>query len=104
MNNTKILKLQDGFEIEVEINEDQAQEISSNSLNVDTSLEQLQILLTKVIKPISSTYKELSKDMNLESAKISIGVKIGIEGNFILAKSTAGANIQVELTMKAVNE
>lgn len=104
MNNTKTLKLNDGVEVEVEINEDQAQEISSNTLSVDTSLDQLQTLLTKVVEPISNTYKELNKDMSIESAKISIGVKIGIEGNFILAKSTAGANIQVELTMKAINE
>lgn len=104
MNHTKILKLNDGVEVEVEIKDDQAQEISDSALSVNTSLNQLQTLLTKVVEPISNTYKELSKDMSIESAKISIGVKIGIEGNFILAKSTAGANIQVELTMKAINE
>lgn len=56
--------------------------------------------MTKIIKPISNTYKELNKDMSIYSAKVTVGVKISVEGNFILAKSSASANIQVEMTLK----
>ena len=100
---TKIIKLENDLEVEVEINDNQAEEISDNNV-VDSSIDKIESLLTKVMKPISNTYKELDKDMSIESAKVTIGVKIGVEGNFILAKSSAGANIQVEITLKSIQK
>ncbi len=100
---TRIIKLKDDLEVEVDINEEQAYEISKDGI-IESSIDQIQTFLTKIMQPISNTYKELDKDMSVESAKVSIGVKIGAEGNFILAKSSASANIQVELTLKANNE
>lgn len=100
---TKIIKLENDLEVEVEINENQAEEISDNNV-VNSSIDKIESLLTKVMKPISNTYKELDKDMSIESAKVTIGVKIGVEGNFILAKSSAGANIQVEITLKSISK
>lgn len=96
---SKIIKLKDGLEIEVEVDKNQAHEISDNK-SVDSSIDKIQDFLTKLMRPICNTYRELDKDMSIESAKVSVGVKIGIEGNFILAKSTAGANIQVEITLR----
>lgn len=95
----KHIKLQDGIEVEVEVSQENALEISDGAV-VDSSIDKLQELLSKVMQPISNTYTELNKDMSIESAKVSIGVKIGVEGNFILAKSSASANIQVELVLK----
>lgn len=95
----KIIRLDDDIEVEVEINDNQAHEISDYT-KVNASIEQIQSLLTKVIRPISNTYKELNKEMSIDSAKVSIGIKIGIEGNFILAKSSASANINVKMTLK----
>ncbi|WP_321471637.1 CU044_2847 family protein [Halarcobacter sp.] len=96
---TKILKLNDDIDVEIEIDNNQAQEIS-NYTKVDTSIKEISLLLNKIMSPITNTYKELNKDVNMESAKVTVGVKIGIEGNFILAKSSANANIQVEMTFK----
>ena len=96
---TKIIKLNDDINVEVEVDERQAQEISDYS-DVDMSIDKIDSLLTKIMKPISNTYKELNKDMSIDSAKVTVGVKIGVEGNFILAKSSASANIQVEMTLK----
>ncbi|MCK4503241.1 MAG: hypothetical protein KAU22_09400 [Desulfuromonadales bacterium] len=96
---TRIIKLKDGIEVEVEVDEKHAYEISDKE-SVKSSIDEIQNLLSKVMKPISNTYKELSKDMSIDSAKVTVGVKIGLEGNFILAKSTAGANIQVEMTVR----
>lgn len=95
----KIIKLNDDLEIEVEVDQNQAHEISNNSV-VDSSIDKIQPLLTKVMQPVGSTFKELYKNISIESAKVTIGIKIGVEGNFILAKSTAGANIQVEMTLR----
>lgn len=96
---TKIIKLNDNIDVEIEVNDRQAQEIS-NYNEVDASISKIDSLLTKIIQPISNTYKELNKDMSIDSAKVTVGVKIGVEGNFILAKSSASANIQVEMTLK----
>lgn len=98
----KIIKLKDDIEVEVEVNEVQAHEISDDGV-VESSIDKVQSLLTKVMLPISNTYKELDKEVCVGEVKVSIGVKIGVEGNFILAKSTAGANIQVEMTMRPTN-
>ncbi|MDP2851168.1 MAG: CU044_2847 family protein [Sulfuricurvum sp.] len=99
---TKIIKFTDGLDVEIEINENQAHEIADHSV-INASIDQVQTFLKKVMQPFSNTYKELSKDMNIDSTKISIGVKVGIEGNFILAKSSAEANIQVEMTLRPIN-
>ena len=98
---TKIIKLNDDINVEVEVEETQAHEISDYT-EIDVSIDKIDSLLTKIMKPISNTYKELNKDMSIDSAKVTVGVKIGIEGNFILAKSSASANIQVEMTLKPV--
>jgi len=98
----KIIKLDNNVEVEVDIDETQAREISSDS-RVKASIDQMQGLLMKVVKPLSNTYIELNKDMAIQEAKVTLGVKIGVEGNFILAKSSVGAHIQVELTLRGSN-
>lgn len=98
----KIIKLNDDLEIEVEVDENQAHRISDNNA-VDSSIEKIQPFLTKVMQPVGNTFKGLYENISIESAKVTIGIKIGIEGNFILAKSTAGANIQVEMTLRPTN-
>lgn len=98
----KIIKLSDEVEVEIEVDENQAIEISNN-VTVDSSMDKIKDLLSKVMQPISNTYKELDKDMSIESVKVVVGVKVGVEGNFILAKSSAGANIQVEMTIGQKN-
>lgn len=100
---TRTIKLKDDVEVEVEIDDDKAYEIS-NGVSVESSIDQIESLLTKIMKPVSNTYRELNKDMSIETAKIAVGIKIGIEGNFILAKSSASANISVEMTLKAINK
>ncbi|MEM1188434.1 MAG: CU044_2847 family protein [Pseudomonadota bacterium] len=96
-----IIRLKDGIDVEVEVSGDDAIEISSDG-SVEASLSDLQDLLNRVVAPIANTYRELDKDVSIESAKVSIGVKVGVEGNFILAKSSASANIQVDLNLKAI--
>lgn len=96
---TKLIKLNDGLEVEIEIDENQAYEISDNGV-VNSSIDQIKGLLKKVIQPFSDTYKELNKEMYIDSAEITIGIKIGVEGNFILAKSSGEANIEVKMSMR----
>ena len=95
----QIIKLADGLELETEIREDQVREISSQKI-ASSTMEKIKPLLNTVIQPISEVYSELSKDMIIESSKVSIGIKVGLEGNFFVAKSAAEANIQIEMTLR----
>jgi hypothetical protein len=99
----KIIELNDGLEVEVELSENQAREISFNQ-KINSSIEDISGLLSKVIKPISNTFKELNKQVELSETKVTLGVKIGVEGGFILAKSTAEAHIQVEMVLRESND
>ena len=99
----KIVKLNDGLEVEVELDDTQARQISLDK-KIDTSIDDISGFLSKAIKPISNTYRELNKEINIAETKVTIGVKIGIEGGFILAKSTAEAHIQVEMVMRKSSE
>ncbi|PHR95165.1 MAG: hypothetical protein COA68_17555 [Oceanobacter sp.] len=99
----KIIQLKDGLKIEIELDDKQAREISLDN-KIESSIEDISGFLSKVIKPISNTYKELNKEVNVFETKVTLGVKIGIEGGFILAKSTAEAHIQVEMVMRESNE
>jgi len=98
----KIIELEDGVKVEIDIGDNSGYEISDGRI-VNSSIEKIQSLLKKVIKPITNTYKELNKDVTIESTKVTIGVKIGIKGDFILASSSADANIQVEMILKEIN-
>lgn len=98
----KTIKLDDGLEVEVEVDENQSCEISDGEV-VKSSIDNIQAILAKVIQPVSNTYRELDKDMNIESAKVAVGIKIGVEGNVIIAKSKTEAHIQVELTLRTRN-
>ena len=98
----KVVKLNDGLEVEIEIDESQARHISFDK-KIDTSIEDISDFLSKIIKPISNTYKELNKTVIISETKVTLGVKISIEGGFILAKSTAEAHIQVEMVMRGSN-
>jgi len=99
----KIVKLKDGLEVEIELDDNQAREISLDN-KIEASIDDISGFLSKVIKPISNTYKELNKEVKIFETKVTLGVKIGVEGGFILAKSTAEAHIQVEMVMRESNE
>jgi hypothetical protein len=98
----KVIKLRDGIEVEVEVSEDEAQLISHNSI-VDSSISEIQSLISGVCSPIGQTLNSMAKDIDIESTKVTIGVKVGAEGSFILAKSSIGANIQIEMTLRMKN-
>lgn len=99
----KIITLNNGLQIEVDVSENEAMEISDNDF-VDSSIDKIQSLLGKVCIPIAESINQLGGNLNVESTKVTIGVKVGVEGNFFVAKSTGEANIQVEMTLGKINE
>ncbi|MFE4107830.1 CU044_2847 family protein [Almyronema epifaneia] len=98
---TKLIRLQDGTLIEAQVPEDQAQQISGGfAQKVDASFERIKPLLLKACKPIAETWKELSRDMDIDQAEIELGIAFEGEGNLYITKAKTEANLTVKLVLK----
>lgn len=99
----KVIKVSDGLEVEVELRDGDVSEISSYD-NLNSSLDQINILLSEVTKPVIDAFQTLSEKAHIESTKVTVGVKFGASGNIFVAKSSAEANISVEMTIRPKND
>ena len=97
----KLIRLEDGTLVEVEVDDNQAQEISSRFADhVDTTFEKIKPILIKTCAPISDAWKELNAELEIESAEIEIGFSFEGEGNIYITKARATSNLTVKLTLK----
>lgn len=99
---TKLIRLEDGTLVEVETSPDEAQQISGGSTakRVEANFDKISPILRKVCRPITETWKELSKEMLVEQAEVEIGLSFEGEGNIYITKSKASANLKVKLVLK----
>lgn len=98
---TKLIELEDGILVEVEVPEDQAQQISSRFADkVSTTFEKLKPILIKTCRPVAAAWKELNQDMQIEQAEIEIGFCFEAEGNIYVTKAKTGSNLKVKLVLK----
>ncbi|MBV37003.1 MAG: hypothetical protein CMP47_16365 [Rickettsiales bacterium] len=101
-----IIKLADGVSVEVEVDENNPQFVSSKSKSkITTSMQEAKSILAEIIKPITDSFSEIPEhDKRIKTINVSLGLKIDLEGNFILAKSTVGANLALEITIGSDDE
>jgi len=98
---TQLIKLTDGTLVEVEVSEDHAQEIAGGmAKRVDASFDKIKEILGNICRPLSETWKELGKEMNVDSAEVQFGLSFESEGNLFVASAKTGGNLTVKLTMK----
>ncbi len=98
---TKLIELEDGTLIEVEVPEDEAQQISGGFADkVSASFDKIKPVLVKTCRPITEVWKEINKDMHIEQAEIELGLSFEGEGNLYVTKSKAGANLKIKLVLK----
>ncbi len=98
---TKLIELEDGTLVEVEVPEDQAQQISGGLADkVSATVDKIKPVLVKVCQPITAAWKEISKDMEIEKAVVEVGLSFEGEGNLYVTKSKAGANLTITLELK----
>ena len=101
---TKLIQLEDGTLVEVEVPPDQVQPISGDfAKRVDTTFEKIRPLLIKTCRPIVAAWTELNQETNIEQAEVEIGLSFEAEGNLYITKSKAGANLTVKLILKPKN-
>lgn len=98
---SKLIQLEDGTLIEVEVPGDQVEEISGGyAKKVEASLDKIRPLLRSICRPFTETWKELNKEVRIEQAEVEIGLNFEGEGNLYITKAKTGANITVKLVMK----
>ena len=101
---TKLIQLEDGTLVEVEVPADRVQPISGGFADrVNATFEQIRPLLVRTCRPIAAAWKELNQEVSIEEAEVEIGLSFEAEGNLYLTKSKAGANLTVKLVFKPKN-
>ncbi|MEH2424265.1 MAG: CU044_2847 family protein [Nostoc sp.] len=98
---TKLIRLDDGTLVEVEVPEEQARQISGGFADkVDATFDKIKPILVKTCKPIAAAWKEINQEMNIEQAEVQIGLSFEGEGNLYITKSKASANLTIKLVLK----
>ena len=99
---TKLIKLQDGTLLEVDIAPGEAQQIAGGSVakKVEATFSNIKPTLISACRPITEVWKELNKDMQVSQAEVEIGLSFSVEGDVYIAKSKVDANLKVKLTLK----
>lgn len=98
---TKLIKLEDGTLIEVEVPGDQIEQISGGMADkVNSSLNKIKPILVNTCKQITAAWSELNQDMDIEQAEVELGLSFEGEGNVYVTKLTAGANLTIKLILK----
>ncbi|MBN3949055.1 MAG: hypothetical protein HWQ38_22345 [Nostoc sp. NMS7] len=101
---TKLIRLNDGTLVEVEVPDDEARQISGGLADkVDATFDKIKPILVKTCKPIASAWKELNQEMTIDKAEVQIGFSFEGEGNLYITKSKANANLTVKLILKPNN-
>jgi len=103
--NTKLIKLQDDFLVEVETSSDSIRTISAREAeSVEGTVDKIGDIFIKACKPMSAVFQELNKDMYIDQAEIEVGIGFEGEGNLFLTKAKANANLTVKLIVKPKSE
>lgn len=98
---TKLIQLEDGTYIEVDVPEDKAQPISRRHADkVKASFDKIQPILENLSEPIAAAFQKLGSKVEVESAEVEIGFSFEGEGNVYVTRAKAGATLSVKLTVK----
>ena len=98
---SKLIELNDGTLVEVEVSENQAREISGGFADkVSESFDKIKPILINTCRPITAAWQELNKDMEIDQAEVQLGLSFEAEGNLFVTRSKAGANLTVKLILK----
>lgn len=100
MTATKLIELDDGTLIEVEVPEDQAQQISNRFADkVNTTFDKIKPILVKSCRTITAAWKEINQEMQIEKAEVEINFNFEAEGNVYVSKAKAGSHFKVKLVL-----
>ncbi len=98
---SKLIKLEDGVFVEVEVPEKQSRQLSGKFADkVKANIDKIKPVLTSVVQPILETWDEVNQKMNVEQAEAELGLSFDLEGNLYITKVSAAANLTIRLVLK----
>lgn len=98
---TKLIQLEDGTLVEVNVPGDQIEQISGGFADkVNATFDKIRPILVNTCRPIVAAWQELNQEMHIESAEVEVGLSFEGEGNIYVTRTTAGANLTVTLKLK----
>ena len=99
----KLIKLESGLMMEVEIPQSEIEMISGGSNDmiekVESSMGTVEQILIQSVDPIVNAYNTLNQEVVLEKAEVEIGIGFSAEGNIFIAKGKGSANLKVKLVL-----
>ncbi len=100
---TKLIRLEDGVLVEVEIPGSQFEPLSGGVADkVSSALEVMKPILHKVCQPMIQFWNEINKDVQIDEIDIELGLGFEGEGNLFITKSSMNANITITIKLKPV--
>jgi hypothetical protein len=100
MEESGMIELADGINVEVQLRGDQVREVSGSALEkVSSSIKDINPLILKVCGPLKSLWSELGRDMHVESIEVEFGVSFQIGGQIFIAQAAGGANLKVAISL-----
>src|SRR3989304_6712365 len=85
---SKLIELEGGTLVEIEIPGDQAEQISGGLADkVGATLDRIKPILINTCKPIIAAWHELNQDLHIEKAEVELGLSFEGEGNLYITKS-----------------
>lgn len=99
---SKLIRLDDGTFVEVELDPSEARQISGGSAakRVQSSLDVVSPVLKRVCHSVSNAWKNVEESVHIEQAEIEVGLCFEGEGNVYIASSKTSANLKVKLIIK----
>jgi Trypsin-co-occurring domain 1 len=98
---TKLIRLQDGTLVEVEVTPGEARPISGGAADrVGATLDRIQPILVNVCRPVLDAWRSVGDELAIERAEVEVGLSFEGEGNVFVTKAKAGANLTVTLTLR----
>ncbi len=98
---SKLIRLEDGTLVEVEVPEDEVRQIAgSKAEKVTAAFDEIKPVLLKTCQPIAAALKEVRDEVGLEQVEMELGLSFEVEGNVYITKAKLGANLIVRMTLK----
>lgn len=98
---SKLIELDEGILVEVDIPKDQVQQISGGAPDrVSNAINAVKPILLKACKPIVEVWQELNQEMEINEASVEIGLGFAAEGHIFIAKGKTKASLNISLKFK----
>ena len=102
---TKLLTFNEGVVVEVGVQRDDNQEMSTSAAErLGRSFDSVGLLIQQVVKPIKDAFVHLHDDLaipvKIDSAEVELGLSFSAEGNIFVTKATGEASLKITLKFK----